>query len=265
MIISMQEKKAIRPVDTSRRRRHRRRRTMTAALGAVILIFSLIGIGVVAYNLIGAGYRTVKSYLGPSETPAFFAGYIGPVVALDPEPFASIDKADPDWMLETAVWSAAKTGSENGVYSFDEQGRVVVPAADVQKSFEQFFGKTVKPDYHSFTQNDTSFEYDTKGKCFYIPTSAVYSIFTPKVSKIVRNDSQVTLTVQYLPSTGWTQKPGNPATPPAPSKTMIYVLTGSRGRYAVSAVKKAPAAASASSSSAADSSSSASSAVSSAG
>ena len=264
----MEEEKAIRsirPVDSSRRRRHRRRRTITAAVGAMILIFSLVGIGVVAYSLIGAGYRTVKSYLGPSETPAFFAGYIQPVVALDPKPFAKIGEADPDWMLETAVWSAAKTGSENGVYSFDEQGRVVVPAADVQKSFEQFFGKTVKPEFHSFTQNDTSFEYDAKGKSFLIPTSAIYSIFTPKVSKVVRHGSQVTLTVQYLPSTGWTQKPGSPATPPAPSKTMLYILTGSRGRYAISAVKVAPVTSSSASAASSTASGSSAAAVSAAG
>ena len=264
----MEEKKVtrpVRPVDGLRRRRHRRRRTITAAVGAGILVFSLIGIAVVAYFLIGAGYRTVKSFLGPSETPSFFASYIGPVVALDPKPFAKIEDADPDWMLETAVWSAAKTGSANGVYSFDEQGRVVVPAADVQKSFEQFFGKTVKPEFHSFTQNDTSFEYDAKGKSFLIPTSAIYSIFTPKVSKIVRHGNEVTLTVQYLSSTGWTQKPGSSATPPAPSKTMLYVLTGSRGRYAVSAVKAAPVTSSSASTASSAASGSSSAAVSSAG
>lgn len=215
----------------------RRRRTLTAVLGGTILVFALVGFIFVLVTVSRLVYKGVKSYLGPAETPSFYASYIAPITALNPEPFDSIAQADRDWMLKTAVWATAKAGTGGGSYNLDEQGNVVVPAADVKTNFENFFGKTIPPQFHSIAENGIAFEYNAKAAAFHVPTTSLYSQYTPKVSKIQRHGDNVILTVQYMPASAGTGSSSNQAaTPTAPVQTMWYVLHGSRGRYAVTAV-----------------------------
>lgn len=218
----------------------RRRRTLTAVLGGAILVFALIGFAFVLTTVSRFVYRSVKAYVGPEETPAFYAGYIAPVTALNPDPFDSIGQADRSWMLKTAVWAAAKAGTTGGSYNLDEQGNVVVPAADVRASFQNLFGKTIQPEFGSIGDGGVVFEYDAKAKAFHVPTTSLYSLYTPNVSKIVRRGDTVTLTVQYMSAS--ISKAGaasdQAATPAAPVRTMTYVLHGSRGHYAVTAVRE---------------------------
>lgn len=223
---------------------------MTAVLGGAVLIFALIGFVFVLTTVSRLVYRSVKSYVGPAETPAFFASYITPVAALDPEPFDSIERADRDWMLKTAVWASAKAGTSGGSYNLDEQGNVVVPASDVQTSFENLFGKSIRPILGSISNGGVIFEYDAKAGAFHVPIPSLYSLYTPKVSKIVRHGDTVTLTVQYMAaSVSKADSAANQAaTPAVPVRAMTYVLHGSRGRYAVTAVRAEDAASSSSAS-----------------
>lgn len=237
----------------------RRRRTLTAVLGSTVLLFAVIGFIFVLVTVSRLVYRGVRSYVGPAETPAFFAGYVTPVTASNPDPFDSIDEADRGWMLKTAVWAAAKAGTTGGSYMLDDQGNVVVPAADVKSSFENLFGKKIQPDFRSVTDTGVAFEYNAKGKAFHVPTTSLYSLYTPQVAHITRHGDTVTLTVQYM-AAGSASSSNTAATPAAPAKTMQYVLRGSRGRYAVTAIREESSASSAVSSAGASSAASGSSA-----
>lgn len=237
----------------------RRRRTLTAVLGGTILVFALIGFAFVLTTVSRFVYRSVRAYVGPEETPAFFESYIAPVTALNPDPFDSIRQADHSWMLKTAVWAAAKAGTTGGSYNLDAQGNVVVPAADVRTSFENLFGKTIQPEFGSISDGGVVFEYNAKAKAFHVPTTSLYSLYTPQVVKIARHGDTVTLTVQYMSASisNADTASNQAATPAAPVRTMIYALHGSRGRYAVTAVRTESAASSSASSGTSSSGSSA--------
>jgi hypothetical protein len=246
---------SLRPSEIARRRSHRRKRSITAALGGTILVFALIGIGICLFYLIGFGVKTARSFAAPTVTSKTYETYLSFIVGLDPPPYDSLKDANATWMLKTAVWATAKEGNDSGTYGRTDDGREIVPTSDIIKNFDKFFGASAEPVYYTFSDNGTSFEYDSKLKCFYIPVNAITHIFTPKVTKIVKAGNKVTLTVQYLPSSGWTQKADGTIVPPPPSKTMLYVLTGGNGNYVVNAIKNMPSSQSQASSVVSDSSS----------
>jgi hypothetical protein len=230
----------LRPSEIARRARHRRKRTLTAAFGGIILLFACIGVGICLFYLVSFGVGAIRNYAAPKETHQYYETYLSPVVGMDPQPYGNIKAASADWMLETAVWATANEGSSNGVYGYTDDKREIVPATDIVKNYEKYFGDRTEPSYHTFSDNGTVFEYDSKLKVFYVPLNAITYVFTPKVTKIVRSGDNVTLTVQYLPSSGWTKKPDGTLVAPPPSKTMYYVLKGSNGNYVISAIKNPP-------------------------
>lgn len=260
------QQRAARPAARARSLRHRRRRARTTAVGAAILLFAAVGFGAILF-LAGrqaAGY--VRDYLGPTENADFFERYLEPVVVEDPGPFPDIAKASPEWTLTTAIWACLSADENSGRFGYtsDETGtpREILPVADLKKSFEKYFGDAVKPRYHTFRSGSSTFEYDEKNQCYYIPVFAINNVYIPKVSKISRSGSAVTLTVQYIPGSGWSQDKNGKVIQPSPAKTMLYVLQGGRGSYFIRSILQGPAA---SSPSAAGSSSAASPSDSSAG
>jgi hypothetical protein len=234
----------------AQRRHHLKKRNKTAALGAAVLCFALVGVGICLFTLIRFGVKTVSEFAAPKETASYYEKYLSVVVGLDPQPYSSLKNANPDWMLETALWG---TVSENtsGSYSIKD-GKITVPTADILKIYEEYFGDTTAPNYHTISDNGVSFDYNSTLSCFYVPQNAVSYIFTPRVIDIERGTGTVTLTVQYLPTnSGWSKKADGTLVAPAPAKTMTYALKGSNGNYVISAIKTSAAQASSASGSSA--------------
>jgi hypothetical protein len=249
--------------------RSKKKRTRTTVLGALVLVFAAVGLCVCLVKLIGFGVGTISEFAAPKENTSYYEKYLTYIVGLDPQPYSGVSSANPDWMLKAAAW-AAVSDDTSGAYGVTADSRVNVPAADITKYFKKYFGDNVVPVFHTFTDNGIPFEYSSALKCFYVPKSAIIYVFTPKVTAISRTpgSDRVTLTVQYLPKSYRTTNDASSAAPAA-SKTMIYELRGSNGRYYIDSIQAAPAASSSkpkssSSSSASSSASAASSASSSA-
>ena len=240
MVRSLEQKRS--GVDLSgdlRRRKHRRHRLETTTLGLVILVLAIVGLCVVIGVTAHSAYSYIRSYLGPAETPKFFEDYISPVVMQDPKPFANISEVNQDWMMKTAIL-ATLSADDNGKYALTDDNREIVPASDISREFESLFGGKIKPKFETFTDNNTKYEYNRKETSYYIPMIAYVNIFTPKVRNIVRNHDTVRLTVDYIPGSGWVQNADGTTTSPPASKTMIYTLKGSRGKYAIVSLENGP-------------------------
>lgn len=229
--------KTVIPQSTAQRRRHHiRKRNRTTALGGIILCFALIGIGICLYSVINFGVKTISEFASPKETSSYYESYLNYVVGLDPQPYSSVKNANADWMLKTAAW-AAVSDDKNGSYGLTADSRINVPATDITKYYEKYFGDSTEPDFHTFTDNGITFEYNKTLKCFYIPKNAIIYVFTPKVTNIKKNGDIVTLTVQYLPKSFRTTNDNGTSAAPTPSKTMLYTLKGSNGNYVITSIR----------------------------
>ena len=220
-----------------RRRRHRRETTM---LGAGVLMLAAIGLIFLIWKFGSASVQFVKDYIGPPETVDFFEGYIAPVVMQDPDPFTDASKLDSQWIVKTAVWAALTSDENQGKYSTTDDDREIIPIDDIARQIEKLFGDGVKPAYSTFTDGDSGakYEYDKRDKCYYIPMIAISDYYTPSVRTIKRGSGTVKLTVDYISGQGWQQDSAGTVVAPDASKTMIYTLKGSRGRYAIVSVEE---------------------------
>ena len=228
----------LRPSEISRRKKHRRRRVETTALGTAVILFAVIGIVYVIWKLTSVSVKYVKDYIGPAETTKFFESYISPVVMQDPEPFSDVKKLDQDWIVKTAIWAALNDDENSGKYAYTDDNREILPKEDVTKQITKLFGENVKPTFHTFTdsENSATYEFNKKSACFYIPMIAYNDYFTPNIRAVVKKNGTVKLTVDYISGQGWMQDSSGQVTPPAASKTMVYLLKGGRGRYSIVSV-----------------------------
>lgn len=225
--------------DVYRRRRHIRKRARITSLGAFILILAGIAIGVAVYFSGRTAVQYVKNFIGPSETADFFESYIEPVVIQDPKPFEDISESDPQWRLKTAIWAALGLEENSARFGLTDDNREILPVDDIKKAYSSLFGENIKPVFKTFSDGKAKYEYSSKEKCFYIPMIALDNVYSPKVTKIDRSGNNVTLTVQYIPGSGWAQNPNGTVSEPPAAKTMLYTLQGGRGIYKVISVKNA--------------------------
>jgi hypothetical protein len=233
----MADVKGLRSVQTEQRRRYRHKRKRTVTLGAVILLFAVLGISLVVFLIVKSAAGYVNSFLGSDETASYFDSYLEPVVMFDPDTFSNISKANPQWELETAIWAALDENEKNGRYASTSDGREILPIKDVASYLKKYFGGAVKPDYKTFSDGNFTYEFNKKEQCYYIPLTAVTNFYTPRVTKISRSFNTVTLTVQYIPGENWGEDSNGNVTQPAADKTMTIVLSGGRGDYMVKEIK----------------------------
>jgi uncharacterized membrane protein YgcG len=237
----MEKYDTIRPSEQARRKRHQHKRVEVAAVGAVVLGLAVIGLCVIIVFAGGSTVKYIKDFIGPDETPKFFQAYIAPVVMQDPPPFTDIKKASPVLLLKTAIWATLSEDANQGKYATTDDGHEIVPISDITVDFVKFFGDEISPKYQTFSDNGANYEYDAKAKCYYIPQIAVDNFFTPVIQSITPKNGIVKLSVGYVPGTGWGQNPDGTASAPAATKTMVYTLKGSRGKYIIIAINNAPA------------------------
>jgi hypothetical protein len=249
----VEQHRAARPSTQARSLRHKRRRARTTAAGAAILLLAVVGVGTLLFLAGRQAVGYVRDYLGPTENADFFEQYIEPVVVEDPKPFSDVTKVGSEWTLTTAIWACLSADENSGHFGYTADNREILPIADLKKSFEKYFGDAVKPAYHTFQSGSSTFEYDEKNQCYYIPVFAINNVYIPKVSKISRSGHTVTLTVEYIPGSGWSQDKNGRVIQPGPAKTMLYVLQGGRGSYFIRSILQgaAPVSSSAAGSSAA--------------
>jgi hypothetical protein len=236
----MEHNSPLRPSEQARHKRHKHKRFEIATIGAVVLGLAAIGLFVIIGIVSGTTFNYIKDFIGPNETPKFFEDYIAPVVMQDPPPFSDIKKANPVLLVKTAIWATLSEDANQGKYGTTDDGREILPIDDITKDFVKFFGDDIKPKYQTFTDNGANYEYDVKVKCYYIPMIAVDNFFTPVVKTNTPKNGIVKLSVGYIPGSGWGQNPDGTASAPEPTKTMIYTLKGSRGKYVIIAIDNAP-------------------------
>jgi hypothetical protein len=220
-----------------RQRRHKKKRAQMTAVGAAVLIFAVVGVLSIIWLAGSSLISYTRGYFSPDDTTEFFEQYIGPIVAEDPAPFDDISQLDKNWMLKTAIWAALRGQENSGQYAYTSDNRQILPAADLTKVYKKYFGDSQKPEFKTLTDSGVTYEYNANEKCYYVPIVAVSNAYTPTVTNLSRDGNNVKLTVDYIPSSGWGQNPDGTVSMPEPAKTLIYVLVGSNGNYALQSVQ----------------------------
>lgn len=196
------------------------KRRYGVAVGSLVLLLALVGVCFLA----GEVGKKIYSAATDDSQLREYDSFLTTVVAQDPQPFPSPDKADPDFVLNASLWEAM---SENGpsYTEYDDAGRTIVPLGDVADACRRLFG----PDCKLQPQNpktETFYEYDSAANNFHVALYSLDSTYVPYTESAKKKGDGVVLRVGYVPPSDQWRSQSSPEASgaPTPTKYMEYVL-----------------------------------------
>lgn len=189
-------------------------------VGALVMIFALIGVGYIATSIGTA----IHARLTDDSSLRAYDKFLTVVVAQDPKPFASPDKADPDFVLNASLWQTMTAEGANYT-SYDDAGRTIVPLGDVADACRDLFGPDCSLQPKNPTE-ETFFEYDSAKAQFHVALYSIDSTYVPYTQSARRDGDSTVLRVGYIPPSDPTRAESSaaPSAMPTPAKVMEYVL-----------------------------------------
>lgn len=177
-------------------RNKRARRRISAFIGAVTILFTLL----VAIGVLKTAVTGLNSIGSTGEKKAEYTQFISPVVITDPKPFESIEGADNQMMLESAIWSVLDSNDDASDfdYEYDDTGKIVLPAKEVEEAGKKLFGSDVKLNMDVLSENDGNvlYYYDSIEDKFHITTGGIIGP-SAIITKIAQKSDYVSLIVGY--------------------------------------------------------------------
>ncbi len=216
-------------------RTKRARRRVSAFIGAVVIVFAaLILVSVV--KTVVTGFNNLG---GSGEKKTEYTEFIAPVVLNDPAPFESIEKADNQMLLESAIWRVLDEmrKTEGYEYNYDATKKIVIAADQVEQAGRELFGSEVQLNKNVLSESDGSaiYYYDTIENTFHISEGGVMGP-TAVITKMAQKSDRVTLVVGYISQEEMTLTSSEEE--PECYKYMEYVLTlRPNGSYYIQSIR----------------------------
>ncbi len=212
----------------------RQRRRVSAIIGGVTMAFAIIGfIFVIAWFIKG-----IPTGSNSTNSQTDYAKFILPVVNADPEPFETISSVDNNILVEAAInrltYGEAANDQTYTALEVENETRLLIPAADVEKSGKVLFGDTFTIDYTVMyaIEDEMIYYYSAADDCFHVVTTS--GDIEPEIVKIshIGSRTQVLLEVGYISATEEAMEGSEYY------KQMEYVLNAlDNGKYYVSAIR----------------------------
>ena len=190
--------------------------------GSLVLILALVGVVFIAME---AGTRIHSAVTDDSKLRAYDA-FLTVVVAQDPQPFESPEKADPDFVLNASLWKVMTESGANYT-NYDDAGRTVVPLGDVVDACGELFGPKCSLQPKS-PATESFYTYDAAKSQFHIALYSLEGVYEPYTENAKKEGDSVVLRVGYIPPTDPTRTASASSAAssgkPTPAKYMDYVL-----------------------------------------
>lgn len=210
-------------------RLHRRRRRQL--LGGVLAVLIVVGVATVLSSAVGG----VSKLFDNTKEKQSYEKLLAPMVMLDPVPFDNLAAADPDLLLQAAIWSTIYN-EDLTKYDRDDVGGLILPTVDVEKYAAKLFGSDYHLTHRTFESSGMTFQYNEETKSYLIPVTGTTNTYTPQVAKIKSSVKEKIVTVGYLePATGFSMD-GNNTDSTKPVKYYDYVFTRQGDGYYLSSI-----------------------------
>ena len=125
--------------------------------------------------------------------------FLAPVMMQNPEPFSSLTQAGGDMTLQASVWRAV-TQNQANYKETDEQGKLIVPAKDVEDASKELFGSA----FHlsaKHPQNNSFFVYDESSDTYRVLPSSSVTSPVPQIKEVKKENGSIVVTVEFSSTT----------------------------------------------------------------
>ena len=212
------------------RRALRRRRQMRQVLGALVCVLVIVGVVSVFSGIFKLGARMFDD----TEEKKSYEARLSCLVALDPVPFASLETAPVNTLLDAAIWQTID-GTNSQDYEHDEVGAMYLPTADIDKIVTELYGPNFKFNYQTFEDRGLTYNYVPEKEAYLVPITSAASDYQPQVEKIKREGNTKRVTVGYV--SPYTESGAiNLTGVYTPVKYNDYIFTKIDGVYYLSAI-----------------------------
>ena len=208
-----------------------------AVFGTIILVFAIIG---VIATVITATKVTMDLVENKSQKEEL-RRHVFPLVILDPPGFDSIDKLDPQTILQAGICDFIMF-EDKAKYEKDDLCNMSVPATYIETHIFKVFGKSAAIQHQEISDSELQILYDEENKTYSIPAAANMMTYVPEIEKVEKQGDLFTVTVGYVPSGPiWEGDINGKKYQPDPDKSLKYILkkTG-KDSYIITAVKEIP-------------------------
>ena len=147
---------------TNARNRH------AAPIGLVFIVLCVIGLCTV-FNWC---YGLTRNLADNTAQKTKYEQMLLPVVMFDPPDFTDPATCDNEFLLQSSLW-ACMLGERRGSYEFDEYGRMVIPAADVDAQAVSLFGQNIKLEHMTIGDMENAYQYDSDIASYHVPIIAM--------------------------------------------------------------------------------------------
>ncbi len=217
----------------------KRQHKYLAVIGGVLVALAIVG----AIVIVSIAVRLTERIIANAGQKEKFERKIYPLLMFDPASFEDPSQLEEVFILKTALWAALLENKT--VYSYDEQGMLIVPASDLDVAAKKLYGDSVALNHQTFSEGYEYFYiYNEESGTYLVPVSDQTAGYTPKVAKIEKNGDVYTLIVGYVaPATLWNVSNDGSADDAAPDKYLYYDLqkTEHGNDYIIKAVRYIPA------------------------
>ncbi|MDR1734328.1 MAG: hypothetical protein LBR73_05565 [Oscillospiraceae bacterium] len=210
-------------IQTQQKRRH----GYAFPLGFVLLVLAIIG----AVFLLSKAGGVIKERIENPPEKAEYEAFLKYVVMDDPDPFDSVDNANPQQLIDICIWSLTSK-AKPGLYptlsdGSEYDGSLVVKKEYVEQEFKRIFGEAGPQVHMSVEGSEYDFIYDDNAGAYYIPVTGQLAIYTPRVEKIEHKGDNIILDVDYIGMTDMNLADENQdglSDPSEPLKKMVITL-----------------------------------------
>ncbi len=238
----LREQEAARKARYDKNGQRRGRYKWAAPVGFLMSVLAIVGVVAV----IATGVGMVRELTDDTALREEIYYFLQPLTTYNPIPdFNDVNAEDIDELLRAAVWRITeaervrmlKEKDDNTVYELDNNGRLIVPVAEVEASYKYLFGEEAVLNNRTLGEDDV--EYSESSRNYYVPFNFVSSLHQPVVDTIRRSGNEYQVRVAFVSSADLEVDDRGNTIAPTPEKAsfaQIYVLKRVDGKFTVVAV-----------------------------
>ncbi len=213
-----------------------------APVGFLMSLFAVLGVVAV----VATGVSMVRDLMDDTDLREEMHYFLQPLTTYNPLPeFSDVNEDDYDELLRAALWRITEAErirmlrekDDTTAYELDNNGRLIVPVAEVEASYKYLFGDGAVLNHRTLGEDDV--EYDEATSHYYVPFNFVNSAYQPLIDTIYRTGDEYQVRVAYVPvdalevdERGNTIEP----TPDMAVEAQIFVLKRVDGHFIVTAI-----------------------------
>ncbi len=190
---------------------HQQRQHRYTVLGAILVVFAMIGI----FSTVRFAIRHFHPASPQDAYQAEVAEKVMPLVVMDCPMFQSAAELSDEQLLMAGIWSILTHG---GLAKYPEElGLCRIPAADVDQEIRSLFELPAEkiPQHQTVgAANDLCCYYDATDNSYRIPTDILHFSYIPQVTELEKDGDCWYAEVAYLPDLPEWQRVENTGTAP---------------------------------------------------